>query len=190
MSAIANTRTALSSVKGLGPRVKTWAGCRVEGVGSRVKDETPDELFVYAVRVLAARAYSEAVLRRKLARRAAPAVVETVLGRVKAAGYLDDAQYAEGYARMYAGRWGTAKIRRNLREKGIANAIIDRVLAAQEDQADPVEEALLLLLRYKSRHKGDKPKAIRFLVGRGYALGSALEAWQRYEREEREQDSE
>lgn len=147
-----------------------------------MKDQTPDELYVYAIRVLAARAYSEAALERKLARRAKPEVVRAVLARVKAAGYLDDAQYAEGYARMYAGRWGAAKIRRNLREKGISGAIIDRVLADQEDQNDPIEEAVILLERYKSRHKGDKPKAIRFLVGRGYAIGNALEAWQQYQK--------
>lgn len=145
-----------------------------------MKDQTSDELYVYAIRVLAARAYSEAVLKQKLTRRAKPEVVAAVLGRIKAAGYLDDARYAEGYARMYAGKWGVAKIRRNLREKGVSNSIIDRVLADQEAQNDPIEEAVLLLGRYKSRHKGDKPKAIRFLVNRGYAIGNALEAWKKY----------
>jgi regulatory protein len=145
-----------------------------------MKDEAPDELFLYAVRVLGARAYSESVLRQKLARRAKPEVVGVVLQRIKSLGYLDDRQYAEGYVRLYAGKWGSAKLRRALLEKGVARSIVDRVLAEQESQNDPVQEAVALLDRYKSRHKGEKPKAIRFLVNRGYNLGNALAAWERF----------
>ncbi|MER3553395.1 MAG: recombination regulator RecX [Meiothermus sp.] len=148
-----------------------------------MKDESPDELFQYAIRVLAARAYSEAVLRRKMARRAKPEVVDKVVAQVKELGYLEDAKYAEGYARMYAGRWGAAKIRKGLLEKGVARSVIDRVLTDIEPETDSVAEALVLLERYATRHKGDKPKAVRFLLGRGYALGDALEAWKRYEAE-------
>lgn len=145
-----------------------------------MKEESQDELFGYTIRVLAARAYSEAVLRRKIARRAGPEVVNRVIAQVKEMGYLEDAKYAEGYARMYAGRWGAAKIRKGLLEKGVARGVIDRVLADIELETDSVAEAGVLLERYATRHKGDKPKAVRFLLGRGYALGDALEAWKRY----------
>ncbi len=145
-----------------------------------MKDETPDELLLYAVRVLGVRAYSESVLRQKLARRAKPEVVGAVLQQVKRLGYLDDQQYAEGYTRLYAGKWGAAKLRWALLEKGVSRNIVDQVLAEQESQNDPVQEAVALLDRYKSRHKGEKPKAIRFLVNRGYTLANALAAWERY----------
>ncbi|WP_299427010.1 regulatory protein RecX [uncultured Meiothermus sp.] len=145
-----------------------------------MKDETPDQLFLYAVRVLGARACSESVLRQRLARRARPEVVGVVLQRVKSLGYLDDQKYAEGYARLYAGRWGAAKLRKALLDKGVARSTIDQVLAEQELQNDPVEEAVALLDRYQSRHRGQKPRAIRFLANRGYALGNALAAWERY----------
>ncbi|MBF6594054.1 MAG: regulatory protein RecX [Thermaceae bacterium] len=146
-----------------------------------MKEQSQEELFAYAIRVLAARAYSESVLRRKLARRGQTEVVNKVIAQVKGMGYLEDAQYAEGYARMYAGRWGAAKIRKGLLEKGVNRAVIDRVLAQIEPETDAVAEALALLERYTTRHKGNKPRAVRFLVGRGYALGDALEAWKRYE---------
>ncbi len=103
-----------------------------------------------------------------------------VLQRVKSLGYLDDQKYAEGYARLYAGRWGAAKLRKALLDKGVARSTIDQVLAEQELQNDPVEEAVALLDRYQSRHRGQKPRAIRFLANRGYALGNALAAWERY----------
>ncbi|MCS7068056.1 MAG: regulatory protein RecX [Meiothermus sp.] len=148
-----------------------------------MKDASPDQLFLYAVRLLGARACSEAMLRRKLARRANPEVLEAVVQRVKRLGYLDDEQYAEGYARLYAGRWGAAKLRRALLEKGVSASIVDRVLAEQAAQGNPEEEALALLERYQSRHRGEKPRAIRFLVNRGYALGLALAAWERYQQQ-------
>ncbi len=145
-----------------------------------MKDTAPDQLFLYAVRILGARAHSEDALRQKLARKAQPEVLEAVLQRLKRLGYLDDQKYAEGYARLYAGKWGSAKLRRALLEKGVSRQIVDRVLAEQASQSNPEEEALVLLERYHSRHRGEKPRAIRFLVNRGYALGPALAAWERY----------
>lgn len=145
-----------------------------------MKNETPDQLFLYAVRLLGARAYPEAALRQKLARRAQPDVVAAVLQRVKHLGYLDDHQYAEGYARLYAGKWGAAKLRRALLEKGVSREIVEQVLAQQAAEHDPIEEAVALLRRYASRHRGEKPRAIRFLANRGYAFSHALAAWERY----------
>lgn len=145
-----------------------------------MKQENPDGLFLYAVRLLGARAYSETALRQKLSRRAPPEVVEAILGCLKQRGYLDDHSYAEGYVRLHAGRWGVTRMRRALLSKGVSSEIVDRVLAVQMAQQDPVEEALALLERYPSRHRGEKPRAIRFLVNRGYALDHALAAWTRY----------
>lgn len=142
-----------------------------------MKRLTSDELFLYALRLLAARAYPEAALRQKLSRKAAPEVVEATLQRIKQRGYLDDHSYAEGYVRLYAGKWGANKLRRTLLAKGVSQEIIDQVLLAQ---SDPVEEAVALLLRYRSRHKEEKPRAVRFLVNRGYPLAQALTAWARY----------
>lgn len=141
-----------------------------------------DNLFAYAIRALAARAYSESVLRRKLASRGTPEEVAAVIQRLKAGGYLDDAAFAEGYARLYAGRWGAAKIKRGLLEKGVSPTVVGRVLEQLEPETDPQQEALGLLERYQSRHKGDKARAVRFLAGRGYRLGDALAAWERFER--------
>ncbi len=148
-----------------------------------MKEATPDELFLYAVRVLGARAYSEAALRKKLARKARPEVVESVFQRVKGLGYLDDQKFAEGYTRLYAGKWGAAKLRRALLEKGVARSIVEQVLAEQASERNPEEEALILLERYQGRHRGEKPRAIRFLVNRGYAMGLALAVWERYQRQ-------
>lgn len=149
-------------------------------------DDSQDKLFSYAVRAMAARAYSEATLRRKLMQRANAEDVERVLGRVKAAGFLDDATYAEGYARMYMNKWGQNKIRRSLMEKGVSRAVVDAALAKVEPETQPTEVIGFLLARYKSRHREDKAKAVRFLISRGYSVAEALEGWARYEKENSE----
>ncbi len=145
------------------------------------ESKAAQELFEYALRVLNMRPYTESALRQKLARRGPVEVVARVVERVKALGFLDDRKYAEGYARLYQGKWGAAKIRRSLEAKGVPRDIVSEVLAALEPQSDPVAEALALLERYQSRHKGDKAKAIRFLANRGFSFAAALEAWERYE---------
>ncbi len=138
------------------------------------------DLFLYALRLLGARAYSESALRRKLARGANPEVVEAVLSQIKSLGYLDDRGYAEGYVRLHAGKWGVAKLRRMLLEKGVSRSIVDQVLTEWEAESDPVDEALALLSRYISRHRGEKQRALRFLTSRGFALKDAHVAWERY----------
>lgn len=139
-----------------------------------------DELFQYALRLLSAQAYTEAAFRRKLARRGSPQEVEATVRRVRELGYLDDRQYAEGFARLNQGRWGAGKLRQMLRAKGVSKAVVDAVLADLEPQADPVAQALGLLERYPSRYQGEKARAIRFLVNRGFSLSVAFEAWERY----------
>lgn len=141
------------------------------------------ELFEYALRVLNMRPYTESALRQKLTRRGPAEAVNQVIERVKGLGFLDDRKYAEGYARLYQGRWGAAKIRRSLLAKGVPEPIVSEVLAELEPEGDPLALALALLGRYKSRHKGDKARAIRFLANRGFSLSVALEAWARYEAE-------
>lgn len=141
-----------------------------------------DDLLQYALRLLSARAYAEAVFRRKLARRGSPQEVEATVRRVKELGYLDDRNYAEGYVRLNQGRWGASKLRQLLRAKGVSAEVVEGVLADLEPEADPVAEALRLLERYPSRYKGEKAKAIRFLVNRGFPLSAAFAAWERYSR--------
>ena len=150
-------------------------------------DQAIDKLFAYAIRALAARAYSESVFRRKLSSRGSAEEVNQIIGRLKQAGYLDDLAYAEGYTRLYMGRWGNVKIKKSLLEKGVQSQTIDKVLAQIAPESDPVAEAVQLLERYKSRHKGDKAKAIRFLTGRGYRFGDAMAGWAEFERIESEE---
>lgn len=139
-----------------------------------------DELFSYAIRLLSQRAYPEAMLRQKLERKGPSQSVEAVMQRIRSMGFLNDAAYAEGYVRLYQNKWGSQKLRQQLLLKGLSAATIHAALQSQIEQ-DPHNTALELLQRYARRHQNDKAKAVRFLVGRGFAIGEALEAFRRYQ---------
>ncbi len=132
--------------------------------------------MAYALSLLARRAYTEAELRRKLGQRF-PEGAEEAIARLKALGYLDDRALAEALVASRR-RYGPLKLKALLERRGVGEEVIQEVLA----EAPGVEEALALLRRYP---KGDKAKAIRFLLNRGFPLGVALEAYRLAQEEKR-----
>ena len=98
------------------------------------------------------------------------AEAEAALGRLEAMGYLDDRAYARAFVETRARRYGPRKLRALLLARGVPEEVVEEVLPEAR-----VEEALAVLRRY--RHREDKARAVRFLEGRGFPLGVALEAW-------------
>ncbi len=135
------------------------------------------EALDYALRLLSRRMLAERELERRLLKRASPEVVARVLERVRAWGYVDDRAYAEAFVRARAGRWGERKLYQALRARGVDPEAIEAALEAV--QGDPVAEAEHLLRRHAWRHQGDKARAVRYLVRKGYPLEVALEAFER-----------
>jgi regulatory protein len=139
-----------------------------------------DEALTYALRLLARRAMSRARLREKLRARFGEEVVEEVLRRLEALGYLDDRAFAETFVAV-RGRYGPLKLRNLLRAQGVAEEVVEAVLG-QGGEKGVLEAALKVLRRYPRR--GDKAKAVRFLKGRGFPLSVALEAYRLVKEEE------
>ena len=130
------------------------------------------ELEQAAVRLLATREHSRAELRRKLLARAGEvAVVEALLDDLAARGLQSDARYAEQYVAQRAARgYGPARIRAELRERGIDEAVIADWL----DERDPVwKERLAEVARKRFGAAGpadfrDRARRARFLEYRGF----------------------
>lgn len=105
--------------------------------------------FSYCLRRLTAAARSEHDLRTKLFERGYQAgVIDSVLARLRRAGYVDDEQYAQMWVRSRArAKALTAPVlRQELRQKGIADELIERALQ-HTDPADEDERARTLLRR-------------------------------------------
>jgi regulatory protein len=100
-----------------------------------------------AVKMLALRARSAEEIRRALARRGyGREEIAAVLARLTASRYLDDAEFARTWVTTRARRaaLGPARLARELRAKGIADADIAvalRALADEWDTADVAREA-------------------------------------------------
>ena len=89
----------------------------------------PDELRQKAIRLLARREHTRAELTRKLAAYGTPEEIATLLADMQAAQLQSDTRAAESYVRSHAARLGAARLRQNLKTRGVASELIDAQLA-------------------------------------------------------------
>ena len=98
-----------------------------------------------ALRLLARRAHTREELRRKLVRKfpAASAVIETVLERLAAEGYLDDRTFAEDFVRSWLRRKAASALRlfAELRRRGIAPEIAHSTITRLLPESELLEQA-------------------------------------------------
>jgi regulatory protein len=124
---------------------------------------------------------TEVELRRLMMPRVEPGepgqvVLTQVLLRLHEYGYLDDAAFAETYARLRQEneKLGERRVRQNLQQKGVAADLIAETLGARYGQAD--EEALArehLVRRRLRKPENEKETArvIRRLAAAGFSTG-------------------
>ena len=157
--------------------------------------------LVAAVEILAKRLVSTAELRSKLVAKKlfSPAEINEAVLAVKRMGALHDDFLAEDVARSYRSRgYGPARIRMALRKRGIPQEIIEQTLNGKDEDAEPAESgqsgdgenAFAVLHRKAAQFRREpdprkrKAKAVRCLVGRGFSYEDAIEAADRWMREE------
>ena len=130
--------------------------------------DTPAALKARALRHLARREHSRAELSRKLAPRAeSPEALEQLLDALAANKQLSDERYAELRAHQLARKYGAARIRLDLKAKGVAQELIERVCAAGE-----LERAASILRRkYRApaSSRAERARRMRFLQQRGFS---------------------
>ena len=157
--------------------------------------------LVAAVEILAKRLVSTAELRSKLAAKKlfSPAEIDDAVLAVKRMGALHDDFLAEDVARSYRSRgYGPARIRMALRKRGIPQEIIEQTLNGKDEDAEPVDSgqaedgdnAFAVLHRKAAQFRREpdvrkrKAKAVRCLMGRGFTYEDAINAADRWMREE------
>jgi regulatory protein len=136
--------------------------------------------YNYALNLLAARPYSSQALRKKLVQKEyATGEADDAIARLVENGLLDDAKYAEQYARSKILNTGASKrrLQQELYRKGIkgdlASDAIDTVI---EDEEIDTRAVIERVARKKLAQMGDlEPLVLRrrlfgFLARRGYDL--------------------
>lgn len=135
-------------------------------------------LFARATAALSRRDYSKKELAQKLRRGLyedeSPDEVDDVLNKLETLGYLSDARFAEGRARVRASNLGDARIRRELRQHGVGE---DEVKAAMQSIEEPeaVRAYRVWLRRFKEcpKDRKEREKQIRYLLYRGFSMSAA-----------------
>ncbi len=142
---------------------------------------TEPALYNYAIKALGRLMRTETELRRLMATRVEPgpsgeAAIKTVLARLKEHGYLNDASYAETYARLRQEneKFGARRVRQDLQQKGIRSDLIAKTLEARYGATN--EEALAR--QHLDRKRIAKPtneketaRVMRRLVAAGFSTG-------------------
>jgi regulatory protein len=138
--------------------------------------DSQEEALRRALRFLEYRPRSEAELRDFLVQKGySLAIAEGMLEKLRSLNYLNDEAFARDWAESRAETrgYGPKRIERELRNKGVAQALIRQVVHDTFDQVDESAKAKSLLEKRFNSHQLDDPKmlrrAARFLERRGYS---------------------
>jgi regulatory protein len=141
-----------------------------------------DGLYAYAVKLLAFRMRSEADLRRLMKTRVEPgehgdAIINAVAARLHQHGYLNDAAFAETFARLRQEneKLGQRRVRQQLQQKGVPGDLIAKTLDARYGQTD--EEALARAHLERKRipqpaNEKESARIMRRLLAAGFSTGT------------------
>jgi len=113
-------------------------------------------------------------------KRVEPEAIDHAVGELKAAGYLDDARFAERFAedKRTLERWGSDRIERDLRRRGVPPDLAGAAVSGQE--RDQELQAAIDLLAERMPvvpvSARERDRAWRLLVRKGYEPELAYEA--------------
>ncbi|MGB9030459.1 MAG: regulatory protein RecX [Acidobacteriaceae bacterium] len=140
-----------------------------------------DSLYNYAVKVLGQQMRTVAEVKRLLRKRVEPdeageAKVEAVVGRLKERKYLDDAGYAQDFAKLRQenASFGKRRVQQDLIRKGVHAAVIGKTLEAAYENVNEEELARRHLERKRVKKPGNEKEAarvMRLLMRAGFSTG-------------------
>jgi regulatory protein len=138
-------------------------------------------LYDYAVKALGRRMRTQTELRRLMKSRVEPGepgeeAINSVFARLREHGYIDDAAFAETYARLRQenDKLGRRRVRQSLGQKGVPPEIIDQAVEASYAQTNEEALALQHLERKRIRkpeNEKETARLIRRLALAGFSTG-------------------
>jgi regulatory protein len=135
---------------------------------STSRPENAAELKARALRYLARREHSRAELARKLLPFAeSQQLLDALLGELEGRKLLSDHRFAEMRAHILSRKYGAAKIRQDLKSKGIPDELVQTV--SVEGELERAREILRRKYRTPATTREEKAKRARFLQGRGFS---------------------
>jgi regulatory protein len=136
-------------------------------------------LYDYAIKALGRHMRTEAELRRLMRMRVVPgdhgnAIIDATIARLKENGYLDDAAYAEIYARLRQQneKLGQRRVSQTLTQKGVSRQIVTDAVEARYADTDEETLARQHLERKRIRKPANEKETVRVmrrLVAAGFS---------------------
>jgi regulatory protein len=137
--------------------------------------ESGKQLRARALRYLARREHSRDELARKLAPWAeSPEILEGLLRELERGKLLSNERFAETRTRWLARKYGAAKIRQDLKAKGVEDSLVERVSGDNE-----LERARAILKRKYHEpvsSREEHARRARFLQSRGFSYDTIRSA--------------
>jgi regulatory protein len=135
---------------------------------STSRQESAAELKARALRYLARREHSRAELARKLSPYAeSQQLLEGLLGELEGRKLLSDHRFAEMRTHILSRKYGAAKIRHDLKSKGVPDELVASVSA--EGELERAQAILTRKYRAPATTREERAKRARFLQGRGFS---------------------
>jgi regulatory protein len=129
------------------------------------------ELRQRALRLLMRREHARLELRRKLAPHAESAeLLDAVLDELVQSGWLSEVRFVESMIYQRAGRFGRARIRQDLQQRGVPAQQCSEALALLKDsELDRARAVWQQKFGHPPADVREAARQMRFLLGRGFA---------------------
>jgi regulatory protein len=126
------------------------------------------ELRARALRLLARREHTRQELEQKLSPHSESSeALQDLISNLKAKNQLSEERFAEERARKLSRKYGAARIRQDLKAKGVSEELIGRVSA--EGELERARAILERKYREPAATREEKAKRMRFLQSRGFS---------------------
>jgi len=138
-------------------------------VAEKAPSDNVVELRARALRLLARREHTRQELEGKLSPHAGSSEdLQNLISGLKQKNQLSEERFAEERARRLSRKYGAARIRQDLKSKGVSEELISR-FSSSENEMQKAKEILERKYRTPAATREEKAKRMRFLQSRGFA---------------------
>jgi len=138
-------------------------------VAEKIQPDNVVELRARALRLLARREHTRQELEGKLSPHAGSSEdLENLISGLKQKNQLSEERFAEERARRLSRKYGAARIRQDLKAKGVSEELISR-FSSSENEMQKAKEILERKYRTPAATREEKAKRMRFLQSRGFS---------------------
>ena len=138
-------------------------------MAEKAQSDNVVELRARALRLLARREHTRQELESKLSPHAGSSEdLKGLLTGLKQKNQLSEERFAEERARRLSRKYGAARIRQDLKAKGVSEELISR-FSSSENEMQKAKEILERKYRTPAATREEKAKRMRFLQSRGFS---------------------